>query len=88
MGPRGKPYFHLDRQGPGGKLLGKILGPDGKPMLAIDGPHSAPTQHIGEYSAAIIAGAGIGVTPVAATLKSVVSAMFKGCELTYVLVYP
>lgn len=40
MGPKGKPYFALDRQGPQGKLAGKILGPDGKPMLCIDGPHS------------------------------------------------
>lgn len=77
MGPRGKPFFALDRQGPQGKLLGKILGPDGKHMLCVDGPHSAPTQHVSEYSVAMIVGAGIGATPVSATLKSVVFHRWK-----------
>jgi len=53
------------------------LGPWGEPMLRIDGPHSAPTQHIGEYSVAMILGAGIGVTPVAATMKAVVFHRWK-----------
>ena len=44
MGPKGRPYFALDRQGPQGKLAGKILGPDGKPMLCIDGPHSGENK--------------------------------------------
>src|SRR5690348_11100976 len=48
MGPRGKPFFALDRRGPQGKLQGKILRPDGKPMLCIDGPHSGErrVQHV------------------------------------------
>jgi hypothetical protein len=77
MGPRGRPFFKLDRQGPNGKVDGKILGPDGQPILQIDGPHSAPTQHIGEYSNVMIVGAGIGVTPVASTIKSVVFHKWK-----------
>jgi len=77
MGPKGKPYFGLDRQGPQGKLMGKIIGPDGKSMLSIDGPHSAPTQHVSEYSVAMVIGAGIGATPVSATLKSVVFHRWK-----------
>lgn len=32
----------------------------------------APTQHISEYSAVIVVGAGIGATPVSSTLKSIV----------------
>lgn len=44
MGPRGKPFFALDRQGPQGKLQGKIIGPDGKVMLCVDGPHSVRTH--------------------------------------------
>lgn len=76
MGP-GQTFFRLDRHGPQGKEPGKILGPDGRPMLRVDAPHSAPTQHIGEYSVAMVIGAGIGVTPVAATLKSVVFHRWK-----------
>jgi NADPH oxidase len=73
----GKPYFTLDRPGPNGKIQGKILGPDSKQMICIDGPHSAPTQHMGEYSQVMIIGAGIGVTPVSSTLKSIVYFKWK-----------
>jgi predicted ferric reductase len=109
MGPKGKSLIQLDRQGPSGKLPGKILGPDGRALIQIDGPHrsdeqtdrqrcspardpcncsfrsccsqrmyvcnvcsSAPTQHIGEYGTVMVIGAGIGATPVASCLKSVV----------------
>jgi hypothetical protein len=27
----------------------QTLGPDGQPLLRIDGPHAAPTQHVKEY---------------------------------------
>jgi len=77
MGPRDSPYFELTRQGANGKVRGKILGPDGTRLLRIDGPHSAPTQHIGEYSTVMVIGAGIGVTPVAATLRSIVNHRWK-----------
>jgi len=70
-------YFKLMRNGPEGPVQGKILGPDGNPMLHIDGPHSAPTQHLGEYRRVMIVGAGIGVTPVASTMKSVVFHRWK-----------
>jgi len=77
MGPRGKPFFALDRQGPQGKVAGKIVGPDGQTMLCLDGPHSAPTQHVSEYAVAMVIGAGIGATPVSASLKSVVFHRWK-----------
>merc|ERR1712176_102507 len=47
------------------------IGPDGLPLIQVNGPHSAPTQHLGEYEVAMIGGAGIGVTPLRATLQSV-----------------
>ena len=72
MGPQGKSYIKLDRLGPSGKLDGKITGPDGRAIIQIDAPHSAPTQHVGEYSSVMVVGAGIGATPVCSTLKSVV----------------
>lgn len=54
-----------------GQDVGIVKGPDGQSVLKIDGPHSAPTQHVSEYSTTMICGAGIGVTPLAATLKSI-----------------
>ena len=77
MGGAGKAYFELDRMGAGGKIHGKILGPDGKQMIRIDGPHSAPTQHIGEYSTCMVIGAGIGATPLSSCLMSVVFHKWK-----------
>lgn len=43
MGPKGKSYIKLDRLGPNGKVPGKILGPDGRSIIQIDGPHAAPS---------------------------------------------
>jgi len=77
MGPRNTSFFRLDRNGPQGKLDGKITGPDGRPIIRVDGPHSAPTQHLGEFSVCMVCGGGIGVTPVAASLKSVVFHRWK-----------
>ena len=77
MGGSGKAYFELDRMGTGGKQQGKILGPDGRQMIRIDGPHSAPTQHIGEYSTCMVVGAGIGATPLSSCLSSVVFHKWK-----------
>lgn len=72
MGAKDRSYFQLSRHGPNGVLPGKLLGPTGMPLLRIDGPHSAPTQHIGEYDTVVVVGAGIGATPVSAAIKSVV----------------
>ena len=33
----------------GAQKLGKILGPDSKPLIRIDGPHASPSQHYDEY---------------------------------------
>jgi len=71
---RQKTFVELSRTAGAAKatLPGRLLGPDGDVLFQIDGPHSAPTQHVSEYQTAMVIGAGIGVTPVAATLKSVV----------------
>merc|ERR1719229_1347080 len=66
----------------GKELAPQSIGPDGLPLIQVNGPHSAPTQHLGEYEVAMIGGAGIGVTPLRATLQSV-SHRFKysiGCS--------
>ena len=64
---------HRDADG----LFPQKYGPDGNNLICIDGPMAAPTQHLGEYSTVIVAGAGIGVTPVHATLQSIVYYRFK-----------
>jgi NADPH oxidase len=42
------------------------------PILQVDGPHSAPCQHIQEFDHVILVGAGIGLTPFASTLCSLI----------------
>jgi hypothetical protein len=72
MGPKHASFFTLYRNEKDGVVPGKILAPDGRPLISIDGPHSAPTQHVPEYTTVMVVGGGIGVTPVASTLKSVI----------------
>ena len=58
--------------------------PAGNNLISIDGPMAAPTQHLGKYKTAVIIGAGIGVTPLRATLQSIVYFRFKhGVGNTY-----
>lgn len=61
---------HVDESGH--TVPGKTVGPDGQPLFRIYGPLSAPTQHLSEYSSAMIVTTGIGVTPLAASIKSIV----------------
>ncbi len=35
---------------------GKYLGPTGKPLLLVDGPHAAPSQHYDEYPVVMLIG--------------------------------
>jgi len=56
---------------------GKYLGPDGQRLLRIYGPHSAPTQHLTEYNEVMICTSGIGVTPLAAAMKSIIHFRWK-----------
>lgn len=38
----------------------------------VDGPHSAPSQHYDEYPVSMVVGAGIGMTPAAASIRAVI----------------
>ncbi|KAJ2906380.1 hypothetical protein GGI21_004048 [Coemansia aciculifera] len=40
------------------------------PMIMVDGPYGAPTQHVFDYSTIVLVGGGIGVTPMCSVLKS------------------
>jgi len=50
---------------------------DGKRIIKVYGPHSAPTQHLTKYNEAFIVTSGIGVTPLNSCMKSVVLHKWK-----------
>jgi predicted ferric reductase len=56
---------------------GAIYDKQGNVMFHIDYPHTAPTQHLTQYQDVMICATGIGVTPLAATLKSVVHHIWR-----------
>lgn len=60
---------HID--GTGKHTRGKYLGPDGRPLLCIDGPHAAPCQHYSEYGELMLIGSGIGLTPSSAIVQAI-----------------
>ena len=59
------------------RLPGRVVGPDGRPLFRVDGPHAAPTQHLTEYGVSLVVGAGIGSTPLAACLRQVVQHQWR-----------
>lgn len=67
--PFEKYFAHFDNSGV--VQRGKYMGPDGKPLLRIDGPHSAPAQLYSSYQDVMVIGLGIGLTPAAAILSDV-----------------
>jgi NADPH oxidase len=51
--------------------LGRRFGVDAKqPILRVDGPYSTPTEHFSDFNSIILVGAGIGITPFASVLRS------------------
>lgn len=66
----GRARFELFRIEDGKRVAGKSQGPDGNPIIQIDGPHSAPTQFCVDYETIMLVSAGIGITPAAATMRS------------------
>jgi NAD(P)H-flavin reductase len=66
---------HVDSTG--ASLRGKLLGPDGQPLLLVDGPYAAPAMHYAQYREVLLVGAGIGITPSSAILQSVLRHKWK-----------
>ena len=60
----------VDREGR--RVAGKYLGPDGKPLIRVDGPHSAPAVHYTEYNSVLLVGAGCGLTPMISIMRAAV----------------
>lgn len=53
--------------------------PVGRPLeIYIDGPYGAPSSHIFRAQHAILVGTGIGVTPFASILQSIMHRYWKG----------
>ena len=70
-------YIPFDRPDPDvshgyRRIPGRVTGPDGRPLFRIDGPFSAPTQHLAESPVSLVIGAGIGSTVLSACLRQVV----------------
>jgi len=70
MNPTKRYPFILKRRVGTEVLIGKTYGIDGMQLLQVDGPHAAPCQHYHKYKTTILVGAGIGITPGACILKS------------------
>mmetsp|Transcript_12324 Transcript_12324/g.49414 ORF Transcript_12324/g.49414 Transcript_12324/m.49414 type:complete len:539 (-) Transcript_12324:37-1653(-) len=54
----------------GTMMIGKKKGPDGRPLLRLDGPYGAASEEVFTFETVLLVGAGIGVTPFASILKS------------------
>uniref|UniRef100_A0A7S3LKL7 Ferric reductase NAD binding domain-containing protein n=1 Tax=Aplanochytrium stocchinoi TaxID=215587 RepID=A0A7S3LKL7_9STRA len=67
--------YHYDAAGE--KQKGLNNGPDGLPLLRIDGPYASPTQVYSNYRDIILVGSGIGLTPSASILRSVLRHKWK-----------
>ena len=65
------------RDAKGERQIGKDRGVDGKPLLLVDGPHSAPAQHYTMFDHVMMIGAGIGLTPSCSVLRSVLKYKWK-----------
>ena len=79
LDPHGTGSAELHTRNPttGATMLGKVLGPGGKPFFRIDAPHGAPSQHVFQYHTCMLVGAGIGVTPCASIMKGVINYRWK-----------
>ena len=71
------PFFFRQRDARGDIQLGRLNGPDNAPILRVDGPHSAPSEHYTSYGTVMLVGAGIGLTPCASVLCALTKYRWK-----------
>jgi NADPH oxidase len=62
---------HIRAVGPWTKALAAAFDGPSLPRIMIDGSYGSPCQDVFKYQAAVLIGAGIGVTPFASILKSI-----------------
>ena len=65
------------RDGRGDMQLGLRFDQGGAPILRVDGPHSAPAELYSNYQTVMVIGAGIGMTPCASVLTSLLKYRWK-----------
>jgi hypothetical protein len=73
VGTNNFPFFFNRIDHRGDVQLGRLNDDEGRQILRVDGPHSAPSEHFTNYGTCMIVGGGIGLTPCA----SVISALIK-----------
>ena len=71
------PFFFRRRDARGDTQLGRLNGPDNAPILRVDGPHYAPSEHYTNYRTVMLVGAGIGLTPCASVLCALTKYRWK-----------
>lgn len=77
-------YFsRLDQRGD--IHIGRQMGPNESPILRVDGPHSAPAEHYFNYQSVMLVGAGIGMTPCASILTSLIRYKWRRNHPTEIL---
>jgi hypothetical protein len=78
LSPNGQlPLYFNSRDARGDVQAGRCLGPDQQPLLLVDGPQAAPTEHYTNYGTVMLVGAGIGLTPCAAVLRALTKYKWK-----------
>lgn len=69
-----------------GKIQAAVNFPVGKPLeIYIDGPYGAPSSHIFRAQHAVLIGTGIGVTPFASILQSIMHRYWKGLNCILII---
>jgi predicted ferric reductase len=62
--------------------------PVGRPLeIYIDGPYGAPSSHIFRAQHAVLVGTGIGVTPFASILQSIMHRYYKGEDFEIIFIF-
>eukprot|EP01102_Stenamoeba_stenopodia_P013604 TRINITY_DN4438_c0_g3_i1.p1 TRINITY_DN4438_c0_g3~~TRINITY_DN4438_c0_g3_i1.p1 ORF type:complete len:560 (-),score=66.87 TRINITY_DN4438_c0_g3_i1:1030-2709(-) len=77
LNPENKPEIEINR----------TYGPDGQHIIRLDGPFGSASQDVFLFKTVMLIGAGIGVTPFASILRSVIINMRANREITLKNVY-
>lgn len=71
------PFYFKKRDARGDIIIGRQFGPDGKAIIRVDGPYSAPAEHYVNFGTIMLIGAGIGLTPCVSILTALTKYRWK-----------
>lgn len=71
------PFFYKRVDHRGDTMMGRLRDDNNLPIIRVDGPHSAPSEHFTNYGTVMMVGAGIGLTPVASVVSAIVKYRWK-----------